>query len=155
MPEEIVLSVNGQERVVEEEPSTPLLYVLRNKLDLTGAKFGCGLGQCGSCMVMIDGAASYSCLLPVGRLEGKSITTIEGLVDHEGNLNPVQDAFLQEQAGQCGYCTNGMIIAGVALFHKNKQPNKQEIRTALQGNLCRCGVQARVIKALERVSKNQ
>ena len=155
MSEEIILNINGEERKFEMSGSTPLLYVLRNQLNLTGTKFGCGLGQCGACMVLVDDKATYSCLVPVRRMQGRTITTIEGLVDTEGNLHPVQTAFLQEQAAQCGYCTSGMIISGVSLLNANSNPDREQICSAFQGNLCRCGVQHRVIKAMEGINKNQ
>ena len=155
MLKKIDLQINGRSESVNVDTVTPLLYVLRNNLNLTGAKFGCGQGQCGACMVLIDGRAAYSCLVQVGRIKDKSITTIEGLNADRATLHPVQKAFIDAQAGQCGYCTNGMIMAGVALLQNNANPTEEEIRKALQGNLCRCGVQPRVINALKSATKDK
>lgn len=154
MLKKIDLQINGHSETVKVSPETPLLYILRNELGLTGAKYGCGLGQCGACMVLIDGQAAYSCLVQVGRAENKPITTIEGLSGQDAALHPVQKAFIDAQAGQCGYCTNGMIMASVSLLRKNANPDEDEIRKALQGNLCRCGVQPRVIKAIKSAAKD-
>lgn len=145
------LTVNGKDHTVEAYPGTPLLYVLRNHLQLNGPKYGCGLGQCGSCMVLIEGQAVMSCTLPVEGAEGKAIRTLAGLADPDGALHPVQQAFLDEQAAQCGYCTNGMIVAAAALLDRNPAPEEAEIRRALQVNLCRCGTQPRVLRAIRRV----
>lgn len=148
----ITLRVNGQTREVAADPDTPLLYVLRNDLTLNGAKFGCGLAQCGACTVTIDGAAARSCVTPIGGLEGKSVTTLEGIGTPD-KLHPLQKAFIAEQAAQCGYCTNGMIMSAKALLEKNRDASDGEIRQALAGNLCRCGSHPRVLAAVKRAAK--
>jgi len=148
----ISLSVNGVSRSVPAEPDTPLLYVLRNDLELNGAKFGCGLAQCGSCTVLIDGKAVRSCVTPIGTLEKSEITTIEGL----GSLakpHALQQAFIQEQAAQCGYCISGMIMSAKELLDRNPRPSEQDVRTALEGNLCRCGTHNRIINAVLRAAQ--
>ncbi len=144
------LAVNGRNYRIEADPATPLLYVLRNQLGLNGPKYGCGFQQCGACMVLLDGKAGPTCMLPVSAAEGKKIRTLEGLAAADGTLHPVQQAFLDEQAAQCGYCTNGMIIAAVSLLHENGSPEEEEIREALHANLCRCGTQSRVLRAVKR-----
>lgn len=154
MATNITLRVNGKSQNVQADPDTPLLYVLRNQLTLNGPKFGCGLGQCGACMVLLDGKAAPSCLLSVAAVQDKEIITLEGLAQENGDLHPIQNAFVQEQAAQCGYCTNGMVMASVALLNENPNPDESAIRTALQRNLCRCSVQARVIKAVQAAAKN-
>lgn len=152
MPKRLTLRVNGEARVVEVEPQTPLLYVLRNDLGLCGPKFGCGMQQCGSCMVLIDGAARMTCLLPVSAVEGQEIVTIEGIGTPE-TPHPIQQAFIAEQAAQCGYCTNGVIMAAKALLDRNPNPSESQIREALKAVLCRCGTQSRVIRAVQRAAK--
>ena len=139
-------AVNGSSRTVEvEDGQQPLLYVLRNSLGLTGAKFGCGLGQCGACTVIVDGQAVRSCTTPAASFAGKSITTLEGLGSPEAP-SKVQAAFIAEAAAQCGYCTNGMIMTATALLGRNPNPSEADIRSSLAGNLCRCGIQrARVL----------
>src|ERR1041384_5227903 len=132
------LNVNGRRHDVDAEPDTPLLYVLRDDLGLNGAKFGCGLGQCGACTVMVDGAAVFSCLTPIASLPGRPITTIEGL-GSEDAPNPLQRAFIEEQAAQCGYCIAGMVMRAQALLARKPNPGEQEIRDAMSVNLCRCG----------------
>ena len=149
MSDEIVLTVNGKPHTVQSEPETPLLYVLRNELGLTGPKFGCGEETCGSCMVLIGDQAQPSCKLPVSKVGRSRITTLEGLIE-EGQLHPVQRAFLEEQASQCGYCVNGMIIATAALLWKTHHPSDVQIREALDGNLCRCGSHPRILRAVRR-----
>ena len=149
MSDEIVLIVNGKPHTVQAEPETPLLYVLRNELGLTGPQFGCGEETCGACMVLIGGQATQSCKLPVSRIGRSHITTLEGLME-EGEYHPVQRAFLEEQATQCGYCLNGMIIRAAALLWKTPHPSDVEIRKALDGNLCRCGSHARILRAVRR-----
>jgi nicotinate dehydrogenase subunit A len=144
------LSVNGESRRVDvRDPEEPLLYVLRNRLALTGAKFGCGLGQCGACMVLVDGEPTRSCTLPVSRASGKKITTIEGIGSPE-KPHRVQAAFIAEQAAQCGYCTNGMVMTSVALLERNPKASLDDAKTALNGNLCRCGSHHRVLRAVMR-----
>lgn len=148
------LTVNGITRAVDAKPDTPLLYVLRNDLGLVGSRFGCGMGLCGSCYVLIDGRAMASCDMPVWSAEGKKITTIEGLSEN-GKLHPVQKALLDEQAAQCGYCMSGIVITAAALLEKNKKPSEREIRTALDKNLCRCGSHNRVVRAIQRAADEQ
>ncbi len=148
MPD-INLRVNGAARTVNVESDTPLLYVLRNDFELNGPKFGCGLGQCGACMVLIDGRARYSCQTPCADAAGKAITTLEGLGTLD-KLHPLQKAFLDEQAAQCGYCTNGMIISAKALLDANPKPTAAQIKQALAGNLCRCGSHNRIVRAVQR-----
>ena len=148
----VSLKVNGVSRSVPAEPDTPLLYVLRNDLELNGAKFGCGLAQCGACTVLIDGKAVRSCVTPIGTLEKSEITTIEGL----GSLakpHALQQAFIQEQAVQCGYCISGMIMSARELLDRNPRPSEQDVRTALEGNLCRCGTHNRIINAVLRAAQ--
>ncbi|HEY4202559.1 MAG TPA: (2Fe-2S)-binding protein [Devosiaceae bacterium] len=148
----INLTVNGQSHAVEADPDTPLLYVLRNDLELNAAKFGCGLGQCGACTVMVDGKAIFSCLTPIVVLEGKQIKTVEGLgtIDSPG---PMQQAFIEEQSAQCGYCIAGMMMRGQALLERNPTANDDEIRAALEPNLCRCGTHMRILKAVKRAGE--
>ena len=147
----ITITVNGIPHSVAAADDTPLLYVLRNDLKLKGARFGCGLGQCGACTVVIDGSAVQSCDIPLSAAAGKRITTIEGIGDVE-KLHPLQSAFLAEQAAQCGYCTSGIIMTAYALLARNPQPSEAEIRDALAGNLCRCGTHARILRAVRRVA---
>ena len=149
---ELTLRVNGHDRTVNlGDPDTPLLYVLRDDLALHGPKFGCGLGQCGACAVMVDGQAVRSCTAKAGSVKGR-ITTLEGLGSPEAP-SKVQAAFIAEAAAQCGYCTNGMIIAATALLARNPRPKEADIRSALAGNLCRCGSHVRVIAAVLRAAK--
>ena len=145
--------VNGKTRSVNADPDTPLLYVLRENLELTGPKFGCGLAQCGACRVHVDGEAVPSCVLPVSSLQGRKITTLEGL-GSTSKPHPVQQAFIEEQAVQCGYCINGMVMTSAALLAKNKNPTEAQIREALAGNLCRCGTHQRIVKAVQRAAKS-
>ena len=140
----MIVDVNGTERTVEAAPETPLLYVLRNDLGLPGTRFGCGSGQCGACLVLVDGRAMASCDLPISFVAGKKITTIEGL----GGEHPVQKALERHQAAQCGYCMSGIVMAAVALLSNNPKPGESEIRAALDKNLCRCGSHNRVVKAI-------
>lgn len=145
------LKVNGKARVVEADADTPLLYVLRENLGLKGPRFGCGLGQCGACTVHVNGEATFSCLLPASEVKGRPVTTLEGL-GTSAKPSKVQQAFIDEQAVQCGYCANGMIMACAALLAKNKNPSEAEIREALAGNLCRCGTHHRIIAAVKRAA---
>jgi aerobic-type carbon monoxide dehydrogenase small subunit (CoxS/CutS family) len=147
---QLTLNVNGAEHVVEVESETPLLYVLRNDLKLKGARFGCGLGQCGACTVIVDGAAVQSCDVPVSAVLGKSVTTIEG-VGNDKRLHPLQQAFIEHQAAQCGYCASGIIMAAKALLDVNPAPSDGEIRKALARNLCRCGTHHRILRAIRSV----
>ena len=145
------LSVNGERRTVTVEPDTPLLYVLRNDLELNGAKFGCGLAQCGACSVLVDGKEVRSCVTPVSAAKGQ-ITTIEGLGSLE-KLHPLQRAFIAEQACQCGFCGNGMVIAAKALLDRNSSPTNGEVRHALNGHLCRCASHNRIVRAVQRAAR--
>lgn len=149
-----ILNINGSKKTVETESNTPLLYVLRDYLELNGPKYGCGVAQCGSCMVLLDGKATVSCIKPVSTVGESEITTLEGLVSSNGKLHPVQDAFVKEQAAQCGYCLNGMVMTVVGLLNDNPRPDDKEIRNALQSNLCRCGTHTRIIKAVKSATKN-
>ena len=149
MSDEIVLTVNGKPYTIKAAPDTPLLYVLRNELGLTGPQFGCGEETCGACMVLIGNQAKPSCKLQVSRVGQSRITTLEGLME-EGELHPVQRAFIEEQAAQCGYCLNGMIITTAALLWKTPHPTDAQIREALDGNLCRCGSHPRILRAVRR-----
>jgi nicotinate dehydrogenase subunit A len=149
---EFSLAVNGNTHSVQtDDPQLPLLYVLRNDLALHGPKFGCGLGQCGACTVLMNGAAVRSCLLPLSSVGSADITTLEGLGTAE-SPDPVQAAFIAEAAGQCGYCSNGMIITAKALLGRNPKPSEQDVREALQQNLCRCGAHVRIIRAVLRAA---
>jgi nicotinate dehydrogenase subunit A len=146
----ITLTVNGNSATVDIPADTKLLYVLRNDLRLNGAKYGCGLGQCGACTVLADGAPIRSCIAEIGSLTGARIETIEGLARGDA-LHPVQRAMLAEQAAQCGYCSAGIVMASVALLRQTREPNDSQIKEALDDNLCRCGTQARVVRAIKRV----
>ncbi len=147
----ISLSVNGQRHDVDADPNEPLLYVLRNDLRLTGAKFGCGLAQCGACTVIAGGQAIRSCVTPVQAVAGQEIITIEGLGSPE-RPHPLQAAFIEEQAAQCGYCTAGIIMAAKAFLDKTPRPTETQLREGLAGNLCRCGTHLRVIRAVMRAA---
>lgn len=145
----VTLNVNGSEHEVDVDPATPLLYVLRNELALNGAKFGCGLGQCGSCTVIIDGEAALSCVVPVMLAEGREIVTVEGLGTIE-QPGPMQAAFIEEQAAQCGYCIPGMMMRAQALLQKDALADERQIRATLESHLCRCGTHTRILKAINR-----
>jgi len=147
----ISLRVNGKTRVVDTEPDVPLLYVLRNDLELNGPKFGCGMAQCGACTVLMDGNAIRSCVTPVSAVQNKPVTTLEGL-GTTIKLHRIQQAFIDEQAAQCGYCINGMIMTTKALLDKTPKPTDTEIKRALDGNLCRCGTHLRILRAVKRAS---
>lgn len=158
----IKLTVNHQAREVEASPDTPLLYVLINDLELQGPRFGCGLAQCGSCSVLMDGVEIRSCVTPVAKVSGKSITTLEGLpgwyaqqrnLSAAPDLHPLQQAVIEEQAIQCGYCFNGLVMKGAELLSKNSQPSEQQIRSAMNGHLCRCGTYPRFLKAIQRAAR--
>jgi len=146
------LNVNSEMREVTVEAATPLLYVLRNDLELNGAKFGCGLGQCGACTVMVGGEAVRSCRTPVSAVGNKPVATLEGLGSTDAP-HPLQKAFIAEQAMQCGYCINGMILSAKALLDRNPRPSEGDVRDALAGNLCRCGSHNRIVRAVLRASK--
>jgi nicotinate dehydrogenase subunit A len=145
------LVVNGSRRRVDTEPERPLLWVLRNELDLTGAKYGCGEGQCGACTVLIGGVAHRSCVTPVGTVAGQEITTIEGLADGE-RLHPLQQSFIECDAMQCGYCTPGMILQSVALLRRHPMPSEAEIKQQMEGNICRCGAYNRRVAAVQQAA---
>jgi len=148
----IRLSINGSSLTVDADPQASLLTVLREHLDLTGSKYGCGEGQCGACTVLIDGRAQRSCVTRVAAVSQKQITTIEGLA-HEEKLHPVQEAFLKEDAMQCAYCTSGMIMSAVSLLNRNHHPTQSEIISAMDGNICRCGTYSRIIRAIQRAAE--
>jgi nicotinate dehydrogenase subunit A len=149
----ITLSVNGRQHDVDVEPDTPLLYVLRDDLQMNGAKFGCGLGQCGACTVMVDGKAVFSCLTPIALLVGRQIKTIEGL-GTEAAPGPLQRAFIEEQAAQCGYCIAGMVMRAQALLERNPSPSDEQIRDEMLPNLCRCGTHMRILRAVKRAAQS-
>ena len=146
------LEVNGQRRSVSAGPDTPLLYVLRNDLGLVGSRFGCGTGQCGACFVIVEGKAVPSCDTPLWSVSGKSVTTVEGLAKG-GELPPVQKALLEEQAAQCGYCISGIAVAAAVFLSQNSSPSEEQVREALDRNLCRCGAHNRVVRAVLRAAK--
>ena len=154
MFETLDLQVNGASRRVKVDPDKSLLWVLRDELDLTGSKYGCGEGQCGACTVLIDGVATRSCITQVGRATGKQIVTIEGL-ENDGKLRPLQEAFIRADAMQCAYCTSGMIMSATALLAKNSKPSREEIISGMNGNICRCGTYQRIIEAIQSVSGMQ
>lgn len=154
MPQLITLNVNGRSHTVEVEPETPLLYVLRNDLLLNGPKFGCGLEQCGSCMALVDGEAVPTCRLPASEAEGRAITTLEGLGTKQ-SPHPIQKAFIAEQAAQCGFCINGMIVRAKALLDREPDPSEAEIREELARVLCRCGTHARILRAVQRAARER
>jgi nicotinate dehydrogenase subunit A len=147
----ISLKVNGATRSVPAEPDTPLLYVLRNDLELNGARFGCGMAQCGACTVLIDGKAARSCVTEIGSVANAEITTLEGLGTLE-KPHALQRAFIEEQAAQCGYCVNGMIMSAKALLDRNPKPSENDVRQALAANLCRCGTHNRIVRAVLRAA---
>ena len=148
MPNVTTLNVNGKKLRVDVDSQTPLLYVLRDHLNLTGTKYGCGEAKCGACTVLVEGQPMRSCVTPVSRAGDKQITTIEGL-EKDGKLNSLQEAFLKADAMQCGYCTSGMIMAATALLNKNAKPGRDEIVKHMDGNVCRCGTYARIVNAIE------
>jgi len=162
MPSKYRIRVNNRRHTISAEPDTPLLYVLSNELELKGPRFGCGLAQCGSCSVLVDGVERRSCVTPVSSVEGKQVTTLEGLLDwyaaqrklaRTPPLHPVQQALLDEQALQCGYCYNGMIIKAAELLAQNADPSDSEIRAAMNGHLCRCGTYPRILSAIKRAAR--
>lgn len=157
MTRAISLTVNGEARTLDADPDMPLLYALHDLLGLTGARYGCGVEQCGSCSVLVDGERVPSCATPVAKVEGKTVVTIEGLAG-EGNaggddLHPLQKAFIDRHAFQCGYCTPGLIMAAKGLLDRNPDPSEAEIRIALQDNLCRCGSHGRIVAAVQQAAK--
>jgi nicotinate dehydrogenase subunit A len=149
---QIRFNLNGKDISLDVDPKTPLLEALRNDLELNGPKFGCGLAQCGACSVLIDGRSARSCITPVSAVSGVSVTTLEGLGNAQ-RPHPLQIAFIEEQALQCGYCTNGMIISAAGLLANNPAPDKDDIDQALAGNLCRCGAQPRIVRAIKRAAE--
>jgi nicotinate dehydrogenase subunit A len=148
----IKLNVNDNEVQLDIAEDTPLLYALRNDLKLNGPKFGCGVAQCGACTVLVDGNPVRSCVMPVAAVVGRAIVTLEGLGSRE-EPHPLQTAFIKEQAMQCGYCSSGMMMSAAALLQKNKQPTEDQIRSALQGNLCRCGAHGRIVRAVSEAAR--
>jgi nicotinate dehydrogenase subunit A len=148
----VTLTVNGQRHTVPAALETPLLYILRNDLELNAAKFGCGMAQCGACTVLVDGKPVRSCVLPAAAAKGTRITTLEGLGTKD-KLHPLQKAFIEEQAAQCGYCIAGMLMTAKALLDENPHPTEKDIRLALAGNLCRCGTHNRIVRAIQRAAK--
>jgi isoquinoline 1-oxidoreductase subunit alpha len=152
MPQVVILDVNGTRRVAHASPDRSLLSVLRDDLDLTGAKYGCGEGQCGACTVLLDGSPIRSCITRASEAAGKRITTIEGL-EHDGRLHPLQEAFLETGAMQCGYCTPGMIMSGVSLLSKNTSPTEADIVHGMQGSICRCGTYPRIVAAVRLAAR--
>ena len=150
----IEINVNGETSSVDVDPATPLLYVLRNDLSLNGPRFGCGLGQCGACTVLIDGVPTRSCVVPASAAVGSEITTLEGL-GTAAEPHPVQAAFIAEQAAQCGYCSNGMILSAAALLERNASPSDAQIREALDTYLCRCGTHTRILRAVKRAAGSE
>lgn len=149
----VKITVNGAEHEIAGDPSMPLLYALRNAVGLRGAKFGCGLGQCGACTVLVDGKAVFSCLLPIAALEGRAVTTTEGLLE-DGKPNKVQQAFIDEQAAQCGYCIAGMVMRAQHLLERNPNPSEAEIREGMSTNLCRCGTHTAILRAVRRAANS-
>ena len=150
----ITLNVNGTVRTIAADPDTPLLWVLREELELTGTKFGCGMAQCGACTVHVDGTPTRACVTPVSAVSGRRITTIEGLKNANGVLHPVQQAWIDEQVPQCGYCQSGQIMAAAALLKSNPKPSDADIDTAMKGNVCRCGTYGRMRKAIHRAAES-
>ena len=148
-----MLNVNGVSREVDVDPATPLLWVIREQLQLTGTKFGCGISQCGACTVHLDGKPVRSCTLPVGSAFGSAVTTIEGIADGD-NLHPVQEAWIAEQVPQCGYCQSGQIMSAVALLRDNPSPTDADIDAAMRGNICRCGTYQRIRRAIKNVAES-
>lgn len=154
MPQQLTLNVNGEDRSVTVAPDTPLLYVLRDNLALRGPKFGCGLGECGACTVIMNGAATRSCVMPAAAATGAKIVTLEGLGTID-KPHPVQKAFIAEQAAQCGYCINGMIMTAAAFLDREPHPTRAAIIAALDANLCRCGTHMRIVRAVERAARER
>jgi nicotinate dehydrogenase subunit A len=149
------LHVNGKKHTVHVDEATPLLYVLRNQLGLNGPRYGCGLQQCGACMVLLDGRAQPSCMIPAADVKDQPVITLEGLSPDGRKLHPVQEAFMHEQAAQCGYCLNGMVISAVSLLQEDPHPTDAAIREGMQRSLCRCGTYARIMRAVKRAASNK
>lgn len=154
MKQAFTISVNGKQNTVSVAPDTPMLYVLRNNLQLKAAKFGCGLAQCGACMVLLNNSAIPSCQLRINAVGNNKITTLEALAGSDGALHAVQQAFVDEQAAQCGYCTNGMIIAAVSLLKKQPKPSREAVQQAMNVNICRCGTHDRVLNAVLKAANS-
>ena len=153
MARSVSFQVNGKQSTIQiDDPEMPLLYALRNNLDLHGPRFGCGLNQCGACTVIVDGQAVRSCMMPTAKAEGRQVTTLEGLGTPE-KPHPIQQAFIDEQAVQCGYCINGMILQSKVFLEKNPSPSEDQIKKALAENLCRCGTHIRIVRAVQRAAK--
>lgn len=150
----ISFELNGNEISVEAEASTPVLYILRDDLELSGPKYGCGFQQCGACMVLLEGKATPTCMLPVAAVEGKKVKTLEGLANPDGSLHPVQQAFIDEQAAQCGYCLNGMVIHAVSILDETPMASESQIREAMDQNICRCGTHSRILKAIQKAQNS-
>jgi isoquinoline 1-oxidoreductase alpha subunit len=148
----ITFTLNGAEQSLDIDPNTPLLWAIRENLQLTGTKFGCGVAQCGACTVHLNGQAIRSCVTPLAAAEGSAVTTIEGLESAEGAMHPVQDAWVAEQVPQCGYCQSGQIMSAVALLEQNSNPDDAAINAAMSGNICRCGMYGRIRKAIKRAA---
>ena len=148
----MTLTINGQQMTLDVPPETPLLWALRNDLGLTGTKFGCGVSQCGACTVHVDGQATRACITPVSSVVGRQVTTIEGLAPAEGELHPLQQAWIDVQAPQCGYCQPGQLMTASALLDTNPTPTDEQIREAMSGNLCRCGTYNRIFQAVKQVA---
>ena len=148
----ITLNINGQVKELEVDPATPLLWVIREQLGLNGTKFGCGMAQCGACTVHLDGTPIRSCVTPVQAADQKSVTTIEGISSSDGQLHPVQQAWIEEQVPQCGYCQSGQIMSAVALLEANPNPTDEDIDRAMMGNVCRCGTYQRIRKGIKRAA---
>jgi len=151
MTQAVTLNVNGRDHVIEAAPESMLLYALRDNLGLHGPKFGCGLSECGACTVILDGVAVHSCVVPLAAAQGQKIVTLEGLSE-DGRPNALQAAFIEEQAAQCGYCINGMIMTAQAFLDRHPKPSRDEIKRALDNNLCRCGTHMRIVRAVERAA---
>jgi isoquinoline 1-oxidoreductase alpha subunit len=151
-PKMTLITVNGTEQKLQVDPATPLLWVLREQLELTGTKFGCGIAQCGACTVHINGVAMRSCVTPVSAVAGQNISTIEGLAPSLGELHPLQQAWIDEQVPQCGYCQSGQLMSAAALLAKNPSPSDRDIDDAMSGNICRCGMYSRIRNAIKRAA---
>jgi len=148
----ITLTINGESHELDVDPGTPLLWVIREQAGLTGTKFGCGIAQCGACTVHLDGAPIRSCVTPVQVADGKSVRTIEGVATPDGELHPVQQAWIDEQVPQCGYCQSGQVMSAVALLETNASPSDEDIDAAMRGNICRCGTYPRVRRGIKRAA---
>ncbi|NLT22311.1 MAG: (2Fe-2S)-binding protein [Syntrophorhabdus sp.] len=153
MKKEVVFTLNNEEVIVEVDPKWTLLHLLREVLELTGTKEGCGVGECGACTVIVDGEAVNSCLYPVMEVEGRSVVTIEGVASPDGTLHPIQQAFIENNGVQCGYCTSGMIMSAKALLDKKNDPTEDEIRTSIAGNICRCTGYVQIVESIQQAAE--